>query len=157
NIPAKTFSAAGEHLNLRFYRLWKGRKCCIPDSDILTSQNWKWNECALLRWTFTLRPLNANGLVHSTPFQFSAHPLRWVIHGGSMQANHTAGHSDPMSLLRLLLLPFQNGTTRLDFKRKPPHGSTFCGFLSCERASLSLPTVAFQFYGPTLQMDNNRR
>ncbi|GBM68673.1 hypothetical protein AVEN_255398-1 [Araneus ventricosus] len=37
------------------------------------------------------------------------------------------------------------------------NGSTFCRFRFCERTSLPLPTVAFQFYDPVFQTDNERR
>ncbi|GBM44152.1 hypothetical protein AVEN_257100-1 [Araneus ventricosus] len=96
--------------------------------------------------------LHTNGMaaLHTIPI----FPLRWVFYGDSMQTTLPVtpirkGYCD-CSFPR-----FQNGSL---FRERDslPHGSPFCGFCLCERASLPFPKVAFQFYDPTLHLDNER-
>ncbi|GBN57083.1 hypothetical protein AVEN_235107-1 [Araneus ventricosus] len=78
---------------------------------------------------------------HSTPFHFSTHPFRWIIHGRSSQTEipSAMGHSDP---LLHLLLPLKNANHRL---------------LRFPLESVLLPMYIhrshFSFYGPAVQIE----
>ncbi|GBL73380.1 hypothetical protein AVEN_159397-1 [Araneus ventricosus] len=70
-------------------------------------------------------------------------------------------HFDPIELLPLLFLQLSKRDTSAAFAREPHFPSPTCQhfvlFCFCDRALLSLPKVAFQFFGPTFQMYNERR
>ncbi|GBO43062.1 hypothetical protein AVEN_255492-1 [Araneus ventricosus] len=100
-----------------------------------------------LSWTLTIRLYHENEVVaiHSIPL-FS--PSAWVDHSRRFRASRTTGHSDPLGYC--VYSRFQNGTPNIRQKVPLSHESTFC-----ERVSLPVSTVAFQFYDP-LQMDHER-